>query len=381
MTFCFFLHLNPEEQTKWSSDKQLNSEEDSLDDAWTFPPDAIETDDDFRKAVKEKAVTIIVNIKKRIIAEKLSLEIIENVKERKLALLLASKRTGSSLLADFLSQVPGTFYTFEPSTSSTSEPDFNFTKTIFQCEASDNFWKAAEENSVFHMKRNHWIYSACDKNSRPLCVSREMYQTLCPQFPIGLVKTVRLPYGSKVVTNLLDEFPLLNVVAIFRDPRGIAMSRRNTKDICDEKDCNEVESKTLCRQIEADFEAIERLRKIYGDRRVSLVRYEDLAVSPATTMAKLFENLLGLKVSSKFLSEFIKSNMIIKSKFKKKAVVEGPFGTRRRSATATAFKWVKQIGKSELSRFEASCGRILTKLGYNVKNNFYSLGQILATPI
>ncbi len=116
--------------------------------------------------------------------------------------------------------------------------------------------------------------------------------------------------------------------------------------------------------MENDLTAIRHLQENYGKYRVKLIRYEDVAMFPFNTTNKLFRDLLDLEVKPQWIQKYIKNNMNVKNKYKRKSFVELPFQTRRKSANQTAFKWTKKMSEDEFANFNEACKNIFDKLGY-----------------
>ena len=120
-------------------------------------------------------------------------------------LIATSWRSGSSFLGELLAQYPGTFYYFEPlrfyAHKVTPKSDIireeEFLETLFRCHFGDSnrgFLEHVQNNPVLLSNKRLW--DSCQlfpENDRlEVCFSEEYLNTVCPRFPLRLIKTVRL---------------------------------------------------------------------------------------------------------------------------------------------------------------------------------------------
>ena len=124
-------------------------------------------------------------------------------------LIATSWRSGSSFLGELLAQYPGTFYYFEPlhyyaqkvTAQSSVIREEEFLETLFRCQFGDTnrgFLEHVQEknNSFLLSSRNKRLWDSCqlfpDHERLEVCFSEEYLNTVCPRFPLRLIKTVRL---------------------------------------------------------------------------------------------------------------------------------------------------------------------------------------------
>ena len=124
-------------------------------------------------------------------------------------LIATSWRSGSSFLGELLAQYPGTFYYFEPlrfyAHKVTPKSDIireeEFLETLFRCQFGDSnrgfLEHVQEKNNLFLLtNRNKRLWDSCqvfpEHERLEVCFSEEYLNTICPRFPLRLIKTVRL---------------------------------------------------------------------------------------------------------------------------------------------------------------------------------------------
>ena len=122
-----------------------------------------------------------------------------------------------------------------------------------------------------------------------MCLLPEYLNTVCPLYPIKLIKTVRLRV-AKVEPLLQDPTLDLKVILLVRDPRGVYNSRGSgpvttwcSKDIC-------ADPAVGCQDLAEDLMAAKDLAARYPGS-VTLVRYEDLSLEPEDTTRQLLDFL------------------------------------------------------------------------------------------
>lgn len=104
-----------------------------------------------------------------------------------------------------------------------------------------------------------------------LCLSQQFLSQACSQFPVRLIKTVRL--RVEAARSLLTRYPALQAVLLVRDPRAVFASRRGEAVAawCRAAHCSD--PATSCADLQADTLAARALAEQFPGR-VHLVRWE-----------------------------------------------------------------------------------------------------------
>ena len=175
-------------------------------------------------------------------------------------LIATSWRSGSSFLGELLAQYPGTFYFFEPlhyyaqkvTPQSGVIREEEFLETLFRCQfgvSNHGFLEHVRNNPVLLSNKRLW--DSCqlfaEHERLEVCFSEEYLNTVCPRFPLRLIKTVRLRVqrtrkllGKTISVQsrrlslltihltifiypclLLENVPNMKVLVLVRDPRAV----------------------------------------------------------------------------------------------------------------------------------------------------------------
>jgi Sulfotransferase family len=216
-------------------------------------------------------------------------------------LVVSYWRSGSTFLGALIRSAPGVFYSYEPlqyfnvyariECSEQIESSIKLINALFQCKfPSDYFTYIASRKwgkpESFFMSANTQAQKLCTKNSS-LCNDPTLYSSLCHEFPVHLMKTVRLPLTA--VRRLIDEsvHNQFKIVYLVRDPHGIMASRFN-RDWCVHPSCTLASE--LCQQMNADLEAFQELNELYPNTFYK-IRFEDFTANVEAETEKLFQFL------------------------------------------------------------------------------------------
>jgi hypothetical protein len=200
-----------------------------------------------------------------------------------------------------------------------------------------------------------------------MCHRPEYLTALCPLYPIKLIKTVRLRV-AKVEKLLRDAAMNLKVVVLVRDPRGVYNSRagKQVSTWCKFDKCTDPE--VGCRDLLADILAAEDLAARYPGS-VTLVRYEDLSLTPYKTSKGLlrFLDLPWVPAITNYIdTHTLAWNMV-------RSPVKAIHGTVKNS-TATAFAWRGKLGLKRTLQIQSSCREPMARLGYRELHTEAELG-------
>ena len=157
-------------------------------------------------------------------------------------IVLTTWRSGSTFLGDLLNHYKGVFYYFEPLhyyskskyKAGAVKPKQNqteFLKSLFECQFNEEnigylHHVSKADNKFLFKNHNFRLWNSCH-NLLPndmLCLMPEYLTTVCPLFPIKLIKTVRIQL-REIESLLVDPALGLRVVFLVRDPRGTYNSR------------------------------------------------------------------------------------------------------------------------------------------------------------
>jgi len=312
------------------------------------------------------------------VGEKVALEAQRQV------LVATTWRSGSTFLGDLLNHYPGVFYYFEPlhyyaqldpQQRAKAQDEAEFLRSLYTCSFNAKnvgfLHHVANPNNKFLLKNhNKRLWNSC-ANVLPketMCLLPEYLNTVCPLYPIKLIKTVRLRV-AKVEPLLQDPALDLKVILLVRDPRGVYNSRGSgpvttwcSKDIC-------ADPAVGCRDLAEDLRAAQDLAVRYPGA-VTLVRYEDLSLEPEDTTRQLLDFLdlpwhtvMDTYIDSHTSREKIK---MVRNRFTKKLEPrKNTYGTTKNS-TATAFAWKQKLGLARTIEIQDICSEPMERLGYRL---------------
>ena len=316
------------------------------------------------------------------------------IEKAKNILIAATWRTGSTFLGDLLNTLPGSFYYFEPlHLYSGLEPappgqeygppglatwgpgimnQTSFLKSLYSCQ-----FNSANLGYLHHVARRANRYQLSHYNPRLwrscehllpediLCLLPEYLNTVCPLYPIKLVKTVRSRVAS--LEELIKNSTLnLKVLVLVRDPRGTHNSRVSgpVSTWCSSPSCSDPQ--VWCPHLLADITAAFKLERSYPGT-VLLVRYEDLSMDPITTTTNILTFLqLPLTRDIQLFIEthsYAQNTPVWNRSHKKKDSKKDPYGTIRDSS-ATASAWKKSLDLQDIFQIQQVCREPMEILGY-----------------
>lgn len=190
-----------------------------------------------------------------------------------------------------------------------------------------------------------------DTSLRPAVADRclPLLQSACSYHPLRVVKVVRATMES--MEQLLRRSPQTHIVHLVRDPRPVALSRRDYYAsghglFADSERHNQPELMVrevsiYCRQVAADVRWRRRLEKQFPGRLYSLT-YEELVNDPVGR-AKDIYHLIGETPEQFVLDKFAK-------------LAEG---TRNQSAKWLATRWLDRLSQVEYDRINQHCSELL----------------------
>ena len=200
--------------------------------------------------------------------------------------------------------------------------------------------------------RNTYLYSFCKSiNSSQLCFNKDFISQACEQFPVKIMKLVRLRTG--LMEPILNDVrhSNLHLIYLVRDPRAVMNSRLAKVNWCQgAKDCDD--PNVLCSDMEDDMKSAISLKQSFPTR-VHIVRYEDIIKYPFLFTQKLFDKL-DIKISNSTL-QFLESHT--------KEESSSAFSTHRNSKKHL-LQWTQEMKKSDVSDIQKTCLPQMDQLGY-----------------
>ena len=285
-------------------------------------------------------------------------------------LLVAYFRSGSSFLGDLMQQNCRTFYSFEPlhyMTEGVRIPDARTNEAlyvlgkIFDCSFPEIThyvkWALKPENR-FLFRWNRMLWTRC--RVKPVsCFNAAFVKDVCKRSRVQVIKTTRIHMRHvRLLIESLDKSTrsCLKVVYLVRDPRGIFNSRKNLI-WCANKTC--ADPRVLCSDMQQDLQEFKKLKSTMPGQ-VSIVRYEDLALFPTTTVMSLMKHLE--LPFSKQIERFLNSHTHADPKVLQ-IEKQDPYSTRRNSIE-TATEWVNRLSAVELQKTQYVCRSVIEELHY-----------------
>jgi Sulfotransferase domain len=180
------------------------------------------------------------------------------------------------------------FYTYEPlhclgsfermESAVHFERSIDLLRPLLRCQFPDYYFNytidATFGDPSLFISSNSQALKFC-KDEPVYCKRPGLYSDLCGQFPIHLMKLVRMPLN--LTRQLIEEFADsdFKIIYLTRDPRGI-MASRIDKYFCIHPSCTETSE--LCKHMREDLKSFQGLRDKYTNVFYKL-RFEDVAAN------------------------------------------------------------------------------------------------------
>ncbi|XP_045198558.2 carbohydrate sulfotransferase 3-like [Mercenaria mercenaria] len=319
---------------------------------------------------------------------------------RKIVLIIAYMRTGSTLTGSIFQEYPDTFYVFEPvrlinQAFKGKDQKDKTNVTLKYINGTKRQYKTSERNKVVLDEINSWLNCKLDSISTQsltnvhhktftkimktfyFCSKKYISKSTkagkassasfketnanlkhclkkaeesCQKSPLVALKFIRL--RMKDVAKLLPFYPNMKIIHLVRDPRGILISRIKLKAITTKN--YQAKVKSHCSSIEQDLKFSKAILQTYSDR-LKIVYYEDIAERPLETTRALTE-FAGLR--------FVKSMQTFIEKQTHASRDSGPYATQRRNSKTTAKKWRTLIDPEMAKYTYNACKTSNFVLGY-----------------
>jgi len=301
-------------------------------------------------------------------------------------IVLTTWRSGSTFLGDLLNHYKGVFYYFEPLhyyskskyKAGAVKPKQNqteFLKSLFECQFNEEnigylHHVSKADNKFLFKNHNFRLWNSCH-NLLPndmLCLMPEYLTTVCPLFPIKLIKTVRIQL-REIESLLVDPALGLRVVFLVRDPRGTYNSRSSgtISKWCVKDEC--ANPAVGCDLMHDNIKMAHDLETRFPGT-IKLVRYEDLSMFTEDVTIDLLD-FLDLPFTEE-ISAYIdshtnsdKKKIVRNKKTHKLEHKNNPYGTTKNS-TATAFAWREKLSFENIRKIQSACKEPMAKLGYKL---------------
>ncbi|XP_060069983.1 carbohydrate sulfotransferase 1-like [Ylistrum balloti] len=286
-------------------------------------------------------------------------------------LLLTYLRSGSSLTADIVQQVPAVFYAYEPLKPylrlAGRKEDFGYYSmngicSIFNISCRPPSQKSEEAQVViddivryYQCDLDSFIrpflwsssgksvvsYKSCIKTSAKFKTFERICQAKCTNSAKSL-KTIRL--SMDIVEKLMERLTNLKVIHLLRDPRGMIRSRQKGGFVNKSMNLTTVAG-SVCHRFEQDIEIATELRRKYPGRLKTYL-YEQIAEHPKLASESLFK-FLGLTAPSNFY-EWLHNHTAAGN-------TSSFYGTSRPNSTVTANAWRRTLPYSDVIKIDKEC--------------------------
>ncbi|OWF40162.1 uncharacterized protein LOC110464142 [Mizuhopecten yessoensis] len=309
-------------------------------------------------------------------------------------LLLTYLRSGSTLTADIIQQVPGVFYTYEPlkpylqSRTVKRPEDIGYFTMNGICSISNSSCRPPRQTSeqtqmivadivrfyscdLTHFNRafmwSHYgkavaQYHMCVKTSAKLKTRKEICLKQCFESTKS-IKTIRL--SMDIVETLLQKVTNLKVVHLLRDPRGMIYSRKRGGFVKPWMNLTTV-ARSVCERFERDIEVAMKLKQKYPGRLKTYL-YEQIAEHPKSASDSLF-NFLGLAATDNF-NMWLHNHTAAGNR-------SSYYGTSRPNSTITASAWRLKMPYKEVTQIDSECTKYYKYAGILTANSTNALTDL-----
>lgn len=184
----------------------------------------------------------------------------------------------------------------------------------------------------------------------------------CMKSKYRISKVLRI--SAELVEKLLKRNPMLKVVYLYRDPRGIINSRLKDRGIerwnMTMKNTEGV-AKGVCLKMEKDIEVLLELKQnLEYQNRIYFTDYEGIAKNPVETSKHIFD-FLGINVSDRYMKI-----VSILGKQSKTANWERNSALRS-DGYAVSIKWRTEMNQNDKNDIDKHCFRVYRMLGYEIQ--------------
>ena len=297
-------------------------------------------------------------------------------------LILASMRTGSSFTGQLLGSYEDVFYLFEPGMGLQLELKrkhtehiikdtyLNMLRKLFQCDFEKlDFYQQFMLNYRTLLEVAPRLQDVCLRTTKKAkCpITLKMITETCRRSKFIAIKSVRIPDISLLRPLIEHENINLQVIHLVRDPRGMIASRtiaqtkntlnavyKNTGKLLSNRAIGLLDS--YCAANRDDLEVGMRSQP-YRDNYL-FVRYEDIALNPQSSAARIYK-FLGRNEVPKSVNRWIKdnTNTLKKGMYSTSRVSKHTYQAWRSTLSFAITKEIEKVGQ---------CRDMMVRMGYHL---------------
>ncbi|XP_045199057.2 carbohydrate sulfotransferase 1-like isoform X2 [Mercenaria mercenaria] len=309
---------------------------------------------------------------------------------KKIVLIVAYMRSGSTLTGSLFQAYPGTFYVFEPlrflvgAFNGLARNNKTYT-TLKYANGTNRNYSASQKSKVIFDELNSWLnckiesisirsltnihhrehtkvmrtFYYCTKGRLGSSVTqanaklKQCFKTAvssCENAPLRAIKLIRM--SIEEASKLLPLYPNMKIIHLVRDPRGIMNSRFKINEVTKKSFKKSVEGH--CSSVDKDLKSSKEILQKFPNR-LKIVHYEDLAERPIEIARALikFAELPFVKAMQTFTRQQTHASRD-----------SGAFSTQRKNSTKTANKWRWQMDPENAGFIFNMCNASNSVLGY-----------------
>jgi len=217
---------------------------------------------------------------------------------------------------------------------------------VFRHRLMKFFWT---ENLSFSMKPFRvCLRRETIKQCLPLLTER------CQRSRVVAIKVIRL--DMSLVEEMLKEDPVLRVLYLVRDPRGIMESWKKVT-VPKQTDMDmRLNAMLVCKRMLKDRITHQKLHPMLS-KRIYILRYEDLVTETDLALDQVYKKLLQISTPMA-VRQALNNQLGAKSD-------NGVMGTRRKNGTQTAYRWKHTITHQYHSYINETCRQVLLLFNYD----------------
>jgi len=171
------------------------------------------------------------------------------------------------------------------------------------------------------------------------------------------IKALKTPYIELHYDLILKLYPDAYFISILRDPRAVYVSRKHYKKIKKKlgfRDTFAFKNLLAVYKWVESRKAVRQIREKVGERRLGVIRYEELVKNPQENIQRVC-NLLDIEFEEKMLE--LKGSDVGSSSFEQRK-------NKPEIYKSSIDKWREKISKPEIKLIEKYSGEFMDRLGY-----------------
>eukprot|EP00116_Pleurobrachia_bachei_P005429 sb/3465691/ len=265
-------------------------------------------------------------------------------------LIVSTWRSGSSTFSRILSSHPSVWLHYEPldghKTASLTDPEVTeYTQDLTDKFVACNYPAVPDLKTMYntrpYLEENGRVPCRRPVKRTSVCNDPTWMSTLCRQFPVQMVKYVRISLNQ--VISYIKSDPQVRVIWLARDPRAVWQSRSHNpmvKSWCHQGLCGNLTR--LCESYDINLALAEEYSVTHPDQ-FTRVQFEAVQDDPVGEVGRVF-NFLGLDMTED--------------------VYEVMGKMQQRTNFTTKKDWESGLGEELQSSVENECRGSMLKLGY-----------------